>query len=68
VGPAHAAEDAVVVLEPVRRAGGVFVKPAGIIPSLRPAMTSRAVNRIVSALTHARRARARSSMVRASGS
>ena len=32
LGPAHAAENAVVVLEPVRRAGGVFAEPAGLGP------------------------------------
>ena len=30
LGPAHAAENAVVVLESVRRAGGVFAEPAGL--------------------------------------
>ena len=30
LGPADAAENAVVVLEPVRRAGGVFAQPAGV--------------------------------------
>ena len=42
LGPADAAENAVVVLEPVRRTGGVFVEPAGIIVitgALRSQMT-----------------------------
>ena len=75
LGPAHAAENALVVLEPVRRAGGVSAEQRSLTRIVDYPVPRRLKSRHKDAAIIAVRkpparapARARSSMVRASGS